>query len=382
MHRVPLVVFSHLRWDFVYQRPQHLISRIARHRPVLFVEEPEIRDGAAELKITPAAPGVRVCRPQLDVGGPGFNALQQALIDPLLRAWLGHEGWNEFAVWLYTPMAARLAQSLGPCAVLYDCMDELSAFLGAPPELIERERDLMAWVDVVFTGGPSLYESKKDRHPFVRCFPSSVEVEHFADPDVAEPADQASLVHPRFGYFGVVDERIDRDALDALAQEFPSASVIVVGPVVKIDPASLPRRANLHYPGGRPYAELPGYVRHWDVCTMPFVIGPATRYISPTKVLEYMAAGRPIASTPIADVVNPYGDIVHIGEGPEGFVAACRRALEQSDAEREARNDLAQQVLRRTSWDETARRMEGILDAVVAAGRRRERTGFAAGARA
>jgi UDP-galactopyranose mutase len=362
MERVPLLVFSHLRWDFVFQRPQHVMTRLARRRDIVFVEEPRVAHGAPRLEVVPVGPGVRVARATVPMAGPGFGPAQDDVMVELLHGWLGREGLRDFAAWLYTPMAVRIARALGPRALLYDCMDELSAFLGAPPELLQREHELLAHADAVFTGGPSLYRAKRDRHPFVRCFPSSVDQAHFARAGRApEPREQASLPRPRLGYYGVIDERLDPALLEALSAAHPEWSIVMVGPVVKITPATLPRRPNLHYLGQRDYADLPGFLTGWDACLMPFALGPATRYISPTKVLEYMAADRPIVSTPITDVAEPYGDIVHLGRRPEEFVAACERALSAPAAERAKRRQLARRVLERTSWEETVRRMEEIV---------------------
>jgi len=380
MTRVPLLTWSHLRWDFVYQRPQHVMSRLARRRPVLFVEEP-VHDRSSGFVTRDVAPGVTVLQPRLPVEGPGFGSTQAPLIEPMVRAQVENLGWREHAAWLYTPMAVDLSQRLSPLGIVYDCMDELSAFLGAPPELLACERRLLDLADAVMTGGPSLYEAKKERHPLVRCFPSSVDHVHFANPDASVPADLIPIPHPRIGYYGVIDERIDGAILERLASAMPDVSIVMIGPVVKIDPRSLPRRSNIHYLGPRQYQELPGYVHGWDVCMMPFTIGPATRFISPTKVLEYMAAGRPIVSTPIADVAGPYRDIVYLGDGPGGFVAACRQALAASPAERAKRTALANQVLAQTSWDQTAERMEAVLDMVVANRRSRDTSGLS-GARA
>jgi glycosyltransferase involved in cell wall biosynthesis len=362
MHRAPLVVFSHLRWNFVYQRPQHVMTRMGERRDVLFVEEPLHHDGEPWLEIASVSPGVRVCRPHLSEPGPAFGPAQQPTLERLLRDHFDRERVREIVAWLYTPMAIRLARAFKPRGIVYDCMDELSAFLGAPPELIERERELLAHADVVFTGGPSLYRAKSRLHSFVRCFPSSVDVAHFARATHAtEPGDQSSLPRPRIGYCGVIDERLDPGIIEALASAHPEWSVVMIGPVVKIDPSTLPRRDNLHWLGQRNYDQLPEYFSGWDVCTMPFAINEATRFISPTKVLEYMAAGRPIVSTPITDVVEPYGDIVHVGDRPETFVAACERALGESAAARAEREARAQRVLQRTSWNETVHRMDEIL---------------------
>ena len=375
MHRAPLVVFSHLRWNFVYQRPQHVMTRMGERRDVLFVEEPLHSDGEPRLEITEVSPGVRVCRPHLPEGGPAFGPAQHATLERLMKDLLERERIREFVAWLYTPMAIRLARALKPRGIVYDCMDELSAFLGAPPELIERERELLVHADVVFTGGPSLYRAKSRLHPFVRCFPSSVDVAHFARAATAtEPEDQSALPHPRVGYCGVIDERLDPAIVARLADAHPEWSVVMVGPVVKIDPASLPRGGNLHYVGQRTYAQLPEYFSGWDLCLMPFAINDATKFISPTKVLEYMAAGRPIVSTPITDVVEPYGDIVHVGDGPDAFLAACEQALAEPADARAAREARAQKVLQRTSWNETVHRMDEILHFLADYGVWREST--------
>jgi UDP-galactopyranose mutase len=269
-------------------------------------------------------------------------------------------------------MALPLADDLRPLAVIYDCMDELSAFLHAPPELLERESALLDVADAVFTGGPSLYRAKKDRHPNVHCFPSSVDAQHFATAanGMAEADDQAALPHPRLGFFGVIDERFDIPAVRAMAEAHPEWQIVLVGPVVKIDPAILPRHSNIHYFGQRAYRQLPAYLKGWDVCLLPFARNDATRYISPTKTLEYMAAGKMIATTPIADVVEPYGDIVYSGGTPEEFVAACERALAAGPEERAARRKRMREVLSHTSWDSTAARMRELIGEAIAARKR------------
>lgn len=363
MTPAPVLVFSHLRWDFVFQRPQHVMTRLGRSRPVLFVEEPIFREGEPGLEIVAVAPGVRVAKPYLPIGGTAFGSQQQTALELLLRAQLERDGWRDFAAWLYTPMAVRIAKALHPRTILYDCMDELTGFKDAPAELIEREKELLAAAEAVLTGGPSLYRAKKDRHSFVRCFPSSVDVDHFGRARAGEggmPSDQPAA-KPVLGYCGVIDERMDTEILERLAATHPEWQIVLLGPVVKIDPARLPQAANLHYLGRKEYAELPAYLSGWDVALMPFAIGPATKFISPTKVLEYMAAGRPIVSTPITDVVEPYSEIVYIADGPDAFVRACEQALAAGDDERAQRRALAGDVLRRTSWEETAKQMDEIV---------------------
>ena len=364
--RLPdLVCLSHLRWNFVFQRPQHLLSRFARERRVFFFEEPVYGPGPARLEVTESKEGVWVVVPHLPEGLTEGEVAeyQRVLIDELLA---GH-AVKRYVTWYYTPMAVAFTRHLTPLAVIYDCMDELSAFRGAPPGLLYLEAELLRRADLVFTGGQSLYEAKKDRHPDVHAFPSSVDVAHFATArgTTEEPEDQAKLPHPRMGFFGVVDERMDLELLAAVADARPDWQLVIIGPVVKIDAANLPRRANLHYLGGKQYAQLPAYLAGWDVALMPFARNESTRFISPTKTPEYLAAGKPVVSTSIRDVVRPYGDLglVHIADAPEDFVRACEAALARSREEWLPRVDAH---LATMSWDSTWARMKVLMDAAAA----------------
>ena len=363
-HPLPLVVFSHLRWDFVYQRPQHLLSRLAERRRVLFIEEPIPESRRTGWERAEPSPGVSVFRPHTPIRGHGFSEEQLGVLAGMVKDLVRSENAEGGIAWMYTPLALPLLEPARPAATVYDCMDELSLFLHAPLQLLPREDALLRQADVVFTGGPSLYEAKKHRHANIHCFPSSVDAAHFRSAE-AEPADQAALPHPRFGFYGVIDERIDLPLIDAIAERHPEWQVVMVGPVVKIDPATLPHRPNIHWLGQRSYDELPAYLAGWDVCLLPFARNDATRFISPTKTLEYMAAERPIVSTPIADVAVPYRDIVYLGGTPADFVAACEVALDSSAAERARRALAMRQVLARTSWDATAAAMEQLIEDAV-----------------
>ena len=368
-----IVVFSHLRWNFVYQRPQHLLSRLAAKRRVFFVEEPELEpNGPPGWERSDPQPNLTVLRPRTPVHAPGFHAEQLPALEPLIDGLAGELEGVTVVAWLYTPMALPLAQALGPAAIVYDCMDELSLFQGAPPELLSREASLLECADVMFTGGPSLFRAKQARHPNVHCFPSSVDAAHFSvaraaeRSRLAEPDDQAGLPHPRLGFYGVIDERLDLPLVDFVAQAHPEWQIVLVGPVVKIDPDTLPRRPNIHYTGQRSYDELPRYLAGWDVCLLPFARNDATRFISPTKTLEYMAAELPIVSTPITDVAEPYGDIVYLGDTPPAFLTACEAALAAGSEERDSRARQMRAVLAGTSWDVTVSAMEKLLADAVA----------------
>ncbi len=360
-----IIAFSHLRWDFVFQRPQHLLSRLAANHRVILIEEP-IWDPASEphWELQMAEPNVLVCRPHTPLSVCGFTDEQMPVLARLVTELLAAEHIEHYVLWFYTPLALPLADGLSPRAVIYDCMDELSAFKDAPKQLLDREEKLLKLADVVFTGGPSLYRAKKNRHSNAHCFPSSVETRHYAKamlPDSTVPVDQASIPHPRFGFFGVIDERLDLNLLAFLADSHSEWHIVMVGPVVKIDESSLPQRPNIHYLGQKTYGELPGYLSGWDVCLLPFALNESTKFISPTKTLEYMAAEKLIVSTPITDVAEPYGKIVYLGGTPEDFVAACERALHASEQERQSRVLGMREVLSNTSWDATAFAMEELI---------------------
>ena len=369
---LPLVVFSHLRWDFVYQRPQHLLTRFAQDRPVFFIEEPvhTPSTGAVWERQCPHR-NVTVLRPHTPCADVGFSDTQLPHLEPLIASLIRQEDLERCLLWMYTPMALPLTRLFDPEGVIFDCMDELSAFEFAPAQLVEREAQLLKQADIVFTGGPSLYRAKRSRHPHVHCFPSSVDAAHFglAKNGLDEPADQADLPHPRLGFFGVIDERLDLTVLTHLAKAHPEWQIVMVGPVVKVDPAALPQAPNLHYLGQRPYEALPAYLTGWDVCLLPFARNRATAFISPTKTLEYMAAERPIVSTPITDVAALYGDIVYLGATPEAFMAGCEEALASSEAERARRAMKMRAVLVKTSWDETAAAMDRIIRDTLQAAR-------------
>lgn len=362
-----LVCLSHVRWAFVFQRPQHLMTRQARTRRVFFVEEPVRQPaGAPRLELRTVDSGVVVAVPRLPEGlGPDEEALaQRELLDGLLR----DEGIRDFVLWYYTPMALAFTHHLHPRLVVYDCMDELSLFKGAPRELLEHEERLLARADVVFTGGWSLYEAKRGRHPNVHGVPSSVDVAHFAAArnGLREPPDQSSLGRPRLGFFGVIDERLDVALVAGAARARPDWQFVMLGPVAKIDPADLPRGANIHYLGGKSYAELPAYLSGWDVALLPFARNDSTRFISPTKTPEYLAAGRPVVSTSIRDVVRPYGEkgLVRIADDVDAFVAAAEAAM-RDDGRSPGWLARVDEMLAGLSWDRTWARMAAEMDAAL-----------------
>jgi UDP-galactopyranose mutase len=349
-----LVCFSHLRWDFVYQRPQHLLSRFAQHRRVFVVEEPVFGSATPHLEVTERSGGITLVVPQLLEGTPADIAVdaQRRLLVGLFET----HHIQDATFWYYTAMAMAFTRDLPATRVVYDCMDELAAFKNAPPQLLELERELFHRADHVFTGGVSLYEAKKSHHPSVHAFPSSIDAEHFAIArgDLPMPADLAGFDGVRVGFCGVIDERADLELIEAVADLRAEWQFVMVGPVAKIEEASLPRRDNIHYLGARSYDELPAYLAHFDVAMIPFARNDSTRFISPTKTPEYLAAGKPVVSTPIADVVRPYGEegLVHIAASPAEFVAAIEAALRQAERD-EVWRARVDDFLAGMSWDAT-----------------------------
>ena len=365
---VDLLCFSHLRWDFVFQRPQHLLSRAAREMRVFFFEEAAWEDGVEpQLRTRMTEEGVVVAHPLLPNGlaWAAYDGTVRRLVDQLVAQY----AIDRPVLWYYTPHPLAVSGHLAARLTVYDCMDELSAFQGADPDLPELEAGLMARADLVFTGGRSLFEAKRGRHAEVHCFPSGVDTAHFAPAraGLPEPADQAAIPHPRAGYFGVLDERLDGGLLGELARLRPRLQIVMIGPVAKIAATDLPQGANIHYLGEKAYADLPAYAAHWDVALMPFAISPATRFISPTKTPEYLAAGLPVVSTPVPDVVQQYGGMQGVGFAgdAEAFAVAADAALELG-REWVAEADAA---LAAMSWDATWARMSRLIAAALPAAR-------------
>jgi glycosyltransferase involved in cell wall biosynthesis len=360
-----LICFSHLRWNFVFQRPQHLMCRFARDMNVIYWEEPVDIDPreTAYLQVREAedAHNVRVVVPHLPAGMP-VDA-REAALKRLLDAHLSSVRGSLIA-WYYTPMMLTFSRDIDADVTVFDAMDELSKFKFAPEHLLDLEQELIDKADIVFTGGASLYEAKKDRHPNVHCFASSVDRAHFAKArsGLFDPADQEDLPRPRLGFYGVIDERFDTKLLDKVAEMRPQWQFVMVGPVVKISEEDLPKRPNIHYLGGKTYAQLPAYLSGWDVALMPFAMNESTQFISPTKTPEYLAGGKPVVSTPVRDVVRSYGDLegVKIASTPEEFVAACEEALELSRNPYEWLSE-ADLMLSATSWNTVQARMAGLV---------------------
>jgi glycosyltransferase involved in cell wall biosynthesis len=363
-----LICFCHLRWNFVYQRPQHLLTRFAQKYRVIVIEEPVMDAQIASLDISITKENIWIIVPHLEPGIDEPEKIRQQ--QNLLRHWVHNFGITKYIGWFYTPMALPLLEALpSPEIVVYDCMDELSAFKGAASNIREQELKLLARADLVFTGGHSLYEAKRKLHRDIYPFPSSIDKQHFmkARSTTHSPGDQENLPGPRVGFFGVIDERFDIDLIGKLSLLKPDWQFVIVGPVVKIDPDSLPRSQNIHYIGSRTYGDLPSYLSGWDVALIPFALNESTRFISPTKTPEYLAGGIPVVSSSIRDVLNPYGEmgLVYIANNVLEFIKGIEWGFEMKN--NPGWLEKVDRFLAGVSWDITWEQMSNYIENKIVA---------------
>lgn len=329
-----LLCFSHLRWNFVFQRPQHIMTRLSESLRVSYIEEPFFdNEGEPYYDFNKISDTLTVITPHLKAGLSSEEQNQQ--LRALLTKYIGSSTPAELLFWYYTPMALEFSRNFAPGMVVYDCMDELSAFKFAPTQLKELEAELFQTADLVFTGGQSLYQAKKKHHKLVYPFPSSIDKEHFGAARKLDkiPEDQANIEGIKLGFFGVIDERFDIKLIREMAEKRPAWQIVLIGPVVKIDPSILPTSSNIHYLGSKTYDQLPAYLAGWDIALIPFLLNESTRFISPTKTPEYLSAGVPVLSSAIQDVVDPYGDekLVSICSTSDEFIAAAEHILNMED---------------------------------------------------
>ena len=372
MKNFDLVVASHLRWSFVWQRPQQLLSRLAKRHRILFVEEPVYAsDNAPTLSahISEVMPNITVLVPQVRAEECGDTPLWlwpcRNEITRQARDAIRQLEFHTRALWLYTPTPDFMVEAVSPDMLVYDVMDELANFAFAPPQLKANEKRLLGQSAVVFTGGASMYESKKHLNPNTHLFASGVDGKHYASachPDTTTPDWMRDIpAGPRATYIGVIDERLDYELIAQIAASRPDVQFLMCGPFAKVDPNQLPKAPNLHYPGQQQYADLPRILKGTDICLMPFAMNEATKFISPTKTLEYMATHRPIISTPIVDVVRFYSDIVYLAETREQFIAQIDAALNESPEDRARKHKREEKILAEQAWDAIADNMETLM---------------------
>jgi len=357
-----IICFSHLRWNFVHQRPQHLLSRFTKEQRVFYVEEYITSSDPDGYTISSPQENLFVVIPHLKKS-QGSNTDENYRVEKIVSKLFNDNKIESPIFWYYTPMALNFTQNFTPRIIVYDCMDELSNFKFAPPTLKKLEARLFEIADLVFTGGNTLYEAKKHLHNNIYSFPSSIDKEHFELSRTAlkQFPDQANIPSPRLGFYGVIDERFDIELIREAAELKPDWHFVLIGPVIKIDPATLPKNSNIHYLGPKEYSELPTYLAGWDIALIPFAINDSTRFISPTKTPEYLAGGKPVISTPITDVVYPYGklNLVHIVENGLELVEKANRELHSRT--RQVWLKKVDNFLSNISWDHTWSAMNDLI---------------------
>lgn len=361
-----MIVLSHLRWDFVVQRPHHLLGRAAADFDIWFMEEALAEGPVATQRLFRRGNAIQVVQPVVPVGSDAATRLaqQQAVFADLVA----RAGTAPLCLWYYTPMALAFTGGQAADLVVYDKMDELAAFAHAPPGLAALDAQLLATADLVFTGGASLQAAAIRHRPDAHMFPSSIDRAHFANARgrrLADPECQQRIPHPRIGFFGVIDERMDLALVTEVAAIRPDWQLVMIGPTAKIDPAHLPRSSNIHWLGARDYSSLPRYMAHWDLAWMPFARNEATRHISPTKTPEFLAAGLAVVSTPIVDVVNGFGraGLVDIAIDAPDVVACARQILADAADPAHGAHRLAvvDAFLDGNSWNRTWSAMRALI---------------------
>lgn len=365
MHYSDLVVLSHLRWNFVYQRPQHIMTQLASKRKILFVEEPSI-EKELRLHVLPAIErplkNLIVLHPKY-ANKPGDITLAEMILSQMKLFDI-----EKPILWFYSPAFVTLAPMIPHSGIVYDCMDQLTLFRFAPKELEKNEKKLLSLADVVFAGGKSLFRDKSRFNPNTYLFPSSIDADHFKQADRTQlpiPSDIASIRHPIAGYHGVIDERIDYELLDRLSTRLPQVSFVFIGPTTKIDKETLPYRSNIHYLGQKDYRSLPAYLAAFDVAIMPFEANDSTTYISPTKTLEFMASGIPTVSTLIYDIYTDYADVVTIAGDDRAFAAAISYYLNEPTLLKKKRIEKQKRIVSKTSWEDTAKEMSRLMETAI-----------------
>jgi UDP-galactopyranose mutase len=372
--RPPLIVFSHRRWSFVFQRAEHLLTRLAHRFDVYFIEEPVFAEGAPALMSATHQNGVEVLTPRMPVFAPGFHDEQLAVLAPLMQEFVAARQLSEPIVWLSTPLVLPLVADLEPRAVVYDCIDAPVALRFAPPPLAAREAALLELADVVFTGGPSLHEALRGRHPNLHCVPGGVDAAHFEPSSLGHhhvESAAATQLHrgmprPRLGFFGAIDERLDLDLVANIAALRPGWQIVMAGPVVRIDPATLPQRPNIRWVGLQRHEALPHVMAHWDACLLPFVLDETTRFLSPDRILDYLAGGKPVVSTEIPDAVSLYASVLRFGSTAEDFVAAVEAALAEPPEAMADWRARAKTLVQGRTWDAAADTVARLLREYVA----------------
>ncbi|MEP7218537.1 MAG: glycosyltransferase [Bacteroidota bacterium] len=368
-----IICFSKLRWDFVFQRPHHLLSRCAAEHRVFFVEDPVLdADDYGRLEINRREHGVWVVVPHLPADLDNHERL--AHCSDLLSDLIRDRNISEYILWYCSANALAVTRHLEPISIIYDCdgmYDCDGPERGTPAH--EDEAELSARADLIFTVDNATYERKRNERSNVFAFPNDIDRMHFAEGRnyQDDPLDQLHIPHPRLGFFGMIDNRLDFALIESIADARPDWNLVLVGPIGAMDPATaLPSRSNIHYLGARPYHDIPAYLSGWDVAMLPLKVGE-TVHISPTNIPECLAAGVPVVATSFRDAVHPYGAsglIANADTLAEFIIAAAESGMDEA-IDAECWFEKVDRFLAGIAWENTWTRMKLLIDSTTQARR-------------
>jgi glycosyltransferase involved in cell wall biosynthesis len=256
--------------------------------------------------------------------------LNRKMLVSSIRGALRGLGDGPLQVWSFTPDVSYLLDALTPRKVIYYCVDDFASFTGYDRRRVQSDEvDLCKRADLVVTTSRALQEAKKSLNSNTIFVPHGVDYEHFAKAlcPCAEPVDLSAIPRPRVGFFGLIRDWLDLDLVRQVAAKRPAWQFVFIGGHDWSVDLSLYRMPNIHFIGGRPYGDLPAYCAHMDVGLIPFKLNELTMSVNPIKLREYLAAGLPVAATPLPEV-QAYSELVRIGAGPTDFTAAIEAALQ------------------------------------------------------
>jgi len=377
-NRKTIICFSHLTWDRnLFQRPQQLMLRFSKRFNVLYVSGYSCRQFFIDLFRRKKTHSYHVtdnlavyspfALPPIKKYSSITIRLNKILLSFLVKRRLKKLKFKDPILWIYHPRYIDAIGKFKEELIIYDCMDDFTSLLSDYEDRernIKDERALLKKADMVFAGGYSIAELKRDSREHIHVFPSAVEIYHFkkARSDNLEmPDDITDIPHPILGYWGAIDERVDHELLKRLAMKHPEWSIVLLGPIVRHkagDLSYLKEIKNIFWLGPKDYSLLPNYAKAFDVCLIPFVLSREGKFLSPTKTLEYLATGKPVVSTPITDVVRFYDGVVGIADGPDEFGMAVRRCMEEDNASMKQKRIC---FTENKSWEDTAEKMEKLI---------------------
>jgi glycosyltransferase involved in cell wall biosynthesis len=360
--------------DFHQQNPLTFVQRARRHDPSTSVRATNFWREAALRRVPEGVEVLDVWVPWLNFVGSGHVLRRHGEFEHRVNVtgrWLAAQGIEDAVLWVYHPGYGNAVARIPHSLILYDCVDEYTAF----PEfrrckdwIAERERSLCEVANVVSCTAPALYEAKRKLAPERTHFVHNVgDAEHFAkamDPALPVPADIAGLPRPIIGFVGAVsDYKLNLEWLLQLSQARPNYSIVLIGPTGVSDPSTdvgkLSRQPNVHLLGHRAYAELPSYVKGFDLAVIPYRLNDYTQAVFPIKFFELLASGRPLVISPLP-AVKDYWHAAHVADSADAFIAACDAALRSDNEEaKQARLKLA----RENSWDSRVQKLLNLVEA-------------------